>query len=58
MKCLSDTRVNLVGRSVTKVNKRRVLNVPPPSQPGDLTASTAPTRVAKEAGRAPPRVQI
>ena len=47
MNCCLDQRVTLGGWAVTKGNKRRVLHVPPPSQPGDLTASTSPPRVAK-----------
>ena len=58
MKCYSAPRVTLGGGSVTKSMKRQVLIVPPTSQPGYLTSSTAPPRVAKEAGIAPPRVKM
>ena len=45
LKCCSDSRVTLGGGAVVEGKKRQVLTGPPPSQPGDLTARTAPPRV-------------
>ena len=58
MNCCSDPSVTLGGGAVTEGNKRRLLTVPSPSQPQDLTASAKPPRVAKEVLRAPPGVKI
>ena len=46
------------GGSVTEGNNRRILTIPPPSQLGYFTARTAPSRVAKELVRSPPRVHM
>ena len=56
--CRSASRVTLVGGEPAKGNKRKVLNVPLPSEPEYLTASTAPPMMAKEVGRASPRVKM
>ena len=54
----SAPRFTLGGGVVTEGNKLQVLTVPLPSQPGYLTARTAPPMVEKEVGRAPPRVKM
>ena len=50
--------MTLGGGEVTNGNKWRLFTVPTPIQPGDLTSRTAPPRVEKEVGRAPPRVKM
>ena len=58
LNCCASPRVTLGVVAITKGNKWRVITVPPPNQPWYFTASTAPPTVAKEVGRAPPRVQM
>ena len=50
--------MTLGGGEFTKGEKRRLLTVPPPSQPRDLTPRTAPTMLENEVEGAPPRVQM
>ena len=57
LNCFSAPKVTLGGGAFTEGKKRQLITVPLPSKPGYLTARTAPPRVAKELGRASPRMQ-